>query len=162
MSDLARVTGLGKSSLYNYFPGGKEEMVEAVLERADSFITNKILGVAQTTTPLSVRIRKIVDAIEQFYADGRTACLLGQLATAPIGSSARETLSGAFELWIIAVAKLGCESGLTPECAREFGEDWVTQFQGALIVHGATRNIAPFERTMKRLLELSDDRSEFN
>lgn len=31
LSLLSKATGLGKGSLYNFFPGGKEEMMEAVL-----------------------------------------------------------------------------------------------------------------------------------
>ena len=37
LADLSAATGLGRSSLYHYFPGGKEEMARAVLDRADAW-----------------------------------------------------------------------------------------------------------------------------
>ncbi|TMV66254.1 helix-turn-helix transcriptional regulator, partial [Thioclava sp. BHET1] len=35
LSKITAATGLGKGSLYNFFPGGKEEMAEAVLAHVD-------------------------------------------------------------------------------------------------------------------------------
>jgi AcrR family transcriptional regulator len=39
-ASLARIsegTGLGKGSIYNFFPGGKDEMAEAVLDEIDGW-----------------------------------------------------------------------------------------------------------------------------
>ena len=47
LADLSRATGLGKSSLYHHFPEGKEQMAQAVLERATAVIDSEILGAAQ-------------------------------------------------------------------------------------------------------------------
>lgn len=37
LSLISATTGLGRASLYHHFPGGKEEMARAVLERADAW-----------------------------------------------------------------------------------------------------------------------------
>ena len=34
---LSQATGLGRSSLYHYFPNGKEDMASAVLSSADTW-----------------------------------------------------------------------------------------------------------------------------
>jgi TetR/AcrR family transcriptional repressor of lmrAB and yxaGH operons len=70
LADLSEATGLGKSSLYHHFPGGKEQMAEAVLERAKAFIQSAIADVAQSREPLTIRIRKVATAFDQIYAGG--------------------------------------------------------------------------------------------
>jgi AcrR family transcriptional regulator len=155
LADLSRATGLGKSSLYHYFPRGKEQMAEAVLGRAEALIDSAILGVAQGPEQLKVRVRKIVATLEQIYGGGRTPCVLGHLATAGIGTVARQRLRQSFEHWIDGISKLATEAGIPPARARNFGEDWVARLQGALILQAATADAGPFERALKALLDLS-------
>ncbi len=157
LADLSRATGLGKSSLYHYFPRGKEQMAEAVLGRAEELIQNAILAVAEGPEPLKARLRRIVGTLEQIYAGGRAACVLGQLAAAGVGAEGQQHLRGAFAHWIVAIEKLAKEAGMPPVRARNFAEDWVAQLQGTLILQAATGNLAPFERTMKTLLDLAKE-----
>lgn len=75
ITDLSRATGLGKSSLYHHFPDGKEQMAEAVLERATAVIDSEILNAARSSGTLKARIRKIVATLDQMYVGGRApAC----------------------------------------------------------------------------------------
>lgn len=157
LADLSRATGLGKSSLYHYFPGGKEEMAAAVLERATTSIDEAILKAAQAPEPLKLRIRKIVAAFDQMYAGGRTSCVLGQLATASIGTDSRRGLRAAFAQWIKAIAALAIDSGMSSARAREFAEDWVARLQGALILQAAIGDTGPFIRATDALLELAKE-----
>ncbi len=85
LADLSRATGLGKSSLYHYFPQGKEQMAEAVLARALALIDSAIVNAARAPEPLRLRLRKVAAALEQLYGGGRFSCVLGQLSTARIG-----------------------------------------------------------------------------
>jgi TetR/AcrR family transcriptional repressor of lmrAB and yxaGH operons len=155
LAELSQATGLGKSSLYHYFPGGKEEMAETVLSLATSFIHSAIAEVAKEPLSLRARIRKIVAALEHLYEGGRTACVLGQLAAANIGDRARQQLRAAFASWIDATAQLAVESGMSQAQARIFAEDWVARLQGSLILQSAGRDTAAFKRTMSSLLELA-------
>jgi Transcriptional regulator len=155
LADLSRATGLGKSSLYHYFPGGKEQMAEAVLEQATALIDAAIVEVAHEPQALRVRTRKIVAALEQLYQGGRAACVLGQLSTATIGTHARQNLRTAFAHWIDATACLAAESGMSQPQARVFAEDWVARLQGTLILQAAGGDTRPFKRAMNSLLELA-------
>ena len=47
LGQLSQATGLGRSSLYHYFPGGKEEMARAVLDRVDAWVHDAILAPMQ-------------------------------------------------------------------------------------------------------------------
>lgn len=157
LADLSRATGLGKSSLYHHFPEGKTQMAEVVLARAATLIDTAILDVAQAPGSLRVRVRKIVAALEQLYAGGRTLCVLGQLAAADVGATARQSLQRALEHWIKAIDGLAQEGGMSPARARAFAEDWVARLQGALILQAATGSTGAFERALQALLDLTKD-----
>jgi TetR/AcrR family transcriptional regulator, lmrAB and yxaGH operons repressor len=159
LADLSRATGLGKSSLYHHFPGGKEQMAEAVLERAIAMIDSEIVAAARSSGSLKSRLRKIVTAVDQMYESGRTPCVLGQLASSSIGASARQGLNAAFAHWIEAIDKLARESGMSASKARQFAEDWVARLQGALILQAANGDIGPYKRTMSALVELAKEDS---
>ena len=47
LAELSKATGLGRSSLYHYFPGGKDEMAVAVLERIDTWMRERALAAFQ-------------------------------------------------------------------------------------------------------------------
>lgn len=160
IADLSRATGLGKSSLYHHFPEGKEQMAEAVLERATAVIDSEILNAARSAGTLKARIRKIVGALDRMYVGGRTPCVLGQLATSSIGAVARHGLLLAFSHWIDAVEALARESGMSPARARHFAEDWVARLQGALILQAANGDLGPYKRAMAALTELAKDSTD--
>lgn len=155
LADLSHATGLGRSSLYHYFPEGKDQMAAAVLARAEGAINSQIFRVAQASESLSVRVRRIISALEHMYSGGRTFCVLGQLATASLGPSARGSLQNSFEQWTLAIAKLAWDGGMTHAQARNFAEDWVARLQGALILQAASGSTGPFKRALKALLDLA-------
>lgn len=157
LADLSRATGLGRSSLYHYFPEGKDQMAAAVLTRAEVVIDSQIFQAAQTPESLSIRVRKIVSALEQMYSGGRNLCVLGQLATASLGPSARKSLRNSLEQWTLAIAKLARDGGMRDARARDFAEDWVARLQGALIVQAANGSTGSFKRTLKSLLDLAKE-----
>ena len=130
-------------------------MAAAVLDRAQARVEGEILQVAQAPESLRRRVRKVVAALEQMYSGGRTPCVLGQLAVASLGPSARAALHVSFQRWVAAIAKLARDGGMTEARSREFAEDWVARLQGALIVQAANGNVSPFERALKSLLDLA-------
>ena len=155
LADLSRATGLGKSSLYHYFPEGKTQMAEAVLGRAVMLIDSAILDVAQAPESLKARLRKIATALREMYAGGRTPCVLGQLSSATIGTDARAHLQRSFAHWTRGIEILATDSGLPQARARQFAEDWVARLQGTLILQAATADTGPFERALQALLDLA-------
>ena len=80
LTDIAHATGLGKSSLYHYFPGGKEQMAAEVLrDLAHRLETSLFAPLAQDGRP-DEKLRHLIATIDAFYDGGRKACLLERLA----------------------------------------------------------------------------------
>ncbi len=57
LARLSKATGLGKASLYNYFPGGKQEMAATVLEYGNNLFQTTILKPLQADSPPEERIQ---------------------------------------------------------------------------------------------------------
>ena len=79
LAELSHGTGLGKSSLYHYFPNGKEEMALAVLRRVHAWMEeNAIVPLHGQGSPKE-RLERTLRALDSLYAGGKNACVLGNL-----------------------------------------------------------------------------------
>src|SRR5262245_55204338 len=68
LSELARVTGLGKASLYHHFPGGKSEMAEALARYAIADLDERAFRHLKSRAPWNERIGECIDGFAD-YAD---------------------------------------------------------------------------------------------
>jgi TetR/AcrR family transcriptional repressor of lmrAB and yxaGH operons len=151
LTQLSRVTGLGKSSLYHYFPAGKEDMTRAVLERlaerfrADLFDRLRAGGKPRT------RIDAMIGALDAFYRGGRETCLLASMVVGDTRERFRRELSAILEEWVTSLAGVLQDAGYTPAQARTRAEDAVIRVEGALILANGSGRFGVFERTLKQL-----------
>jgi AcrR family transcriptional regulator len=151
LAQLSHVTGLGKSSLYHYFPGGKEDMVRAVLERLEAQLTANLFAPLGGDGSVAERIEMMVAALDTFYRGGREACVLANLVLGSSREKFRPELQRIFSSWIDAIASALVETGLSPTAARERAADAVIRFEGALILTGALGDLDVFARTLRAL-----------
>ncbi len=66
-SDLMKATGLVKASLYHRFPGGKADMVNAILTEVDRQFAEYVVKPAFEEGEPQVRARKIARRLREFY-----------------------------------------------------------------------------------------------
>ncbi len=151
LNDLSKATGLGRSSLYHYFPGGKEEMVLAALERASQWMHQEIVAPLKGAGPPHERLQKMITALDQFYDSGNKPCLLGALVTGEGRQIFHTQIQGAFVALMEALATLLMEGGLSGAMAHERAEDAVVRIQGSLVLAGALNDPTPFQRVLHRL-----------
>lgn len=151
LSELSAATGLTRSSLYHYFPGGKEQMGEEVLAHLDHELAASVYEPLRSSGTPSRKLAVMIDAIDAFYAGGRKACLLERLCTAADRERFRRPLQQAFTAWMHAVETLCLEAGLTSSVARSRAEDFVVRVEGALVVCAGTQDFGVFARTLEDL-----------
>jgi AcrR family transcriptional regulator len=97
-------TGLGKGSLYHFFPGGKEEMAAAVLEEIERwFETNIFRPLREAADPLAA-IAETLDATEAYFRSGRRVCLVGAFALDDTRDRFAQAISRYFTAWRDALA----------------------------------------------------------
>jgi AcrR family transcriptional regulator len=151
LAEISNATGLGKSSLYHYFPGGKDEMAVAVLERIDAWMNAKALGALRSAGTPQARLRSMLRIIDEFYVGGRNACVLGNLVIGGSREKFQDDLAAAFGGWIAALRALAVEAGVRGPEAQQRAEDAVVRIEGALIVAGGLGDPAPFKRALRNI-----------
>src|SRR6266481_2431152 len=77
---ISERTGLGKGSLYHFFPGGKEEMAAAVLSEIEAWFTTKIFAPVQWDPDPQAAIDQMYLAVSEYFDSGKKVCLVGAFA----------------------------------------------------------------------------------
>jgi TetR/AcrR family transcriptional regulator, lmrAB and yxaGH operons repressor len=104
-AQLCAATGLGKGSLYNFFPGGKREMAAAVLADVDAWFTGSIFEPLRNALPGDpAAIFAMFEAVTAYFKSGRRICLQGAFALGRERDLFAETIAGYFERWIDSLA----------------------------------------------------------
>ncbi len=144
-------TGLGKGSLYHFFPGGKHEMAEAVLEDVHAWFEHSIFRPLRQDEDARRAVRVMFAATDTYFRSGRRVCLVGAFAL----GDARERFAGPinayFAAWRDALAAALRRAGVKPKAARARAEETVAGIQGALVAARALDDRALFGRMLKRL-----------
>ncbi len=151
LAELSRATGLGKSSLYHYFPDGKEGMGRAVLGRINEWMDAHILIPLRGSGAPRARLAAMLAALEAFYTGGKSACVLGNMV---VGSSRRlfqSELQTIFGSWVQGLEALAVESGVPRRLAHERAEDAVVRIEGALVLAGGLDDPTPFRRALRHV-----------
>jgi AcrR family transcriptional regulator len=154
LSDIAKATGLGKSSLYHYFPGGKEEMARAVLSSTLSWLRDEAAATLEADSEPKKRLNRALKAIERFYGGGKKLCPLGNLAVGHFREPFQRKLTAAFSTWIEMLTDLAVDAKIPHRIAEERAERAVVEIEGALILSAGLGDTGPFERALRRIPEI--------
>ena len=152
-ASLGRITartGLGKGSLYHFFPGGKEEMAAAVLAHVDEWFETTIYA-PLTRDPPDAAIAGMWAAVDTYFCSGARVCLVGGFALDVTRDRFAAAISGYFLRWIAALCAALVRAGSSVETATSLAEDAVAGIQGALVLTRATGETDFFGRTLARL-----------
>jgi AcrR family transcriptional regulator len=151
LSVIGERTGLGKGSLYHFFPGGKEEMAAAVLAEIDGWFRTHIFKPLEKDADAARAIRDMFDAVEEYFQSGRRVCLVGALALNESRDRFAPRIRGYFAAWADALEAALVRAGYGPKKAKARAEETLAAIQGALVLARAMHDPALFSRTLARL-----------
>jgi TetR/AcrR family transcriptional regulator, lmrAB and yxaGH operons repressor len=158
LSRISEATGLGRASLYHHFPGGKQEMAEAVIDYVGETFETVILAPLHRKGKPVDRIRAMSDRLTEFYNYGRDACLIALFSIGESNDLFHSQVNQALTAWIESLTNVSIEAGVPDLEARQRAENAVIQVQGALVLTRGLNSTKPFERVLQhlpeRLLEL--------
>lgn len=152
LRELSRRTGLGKSSLYHYFPGGKEQMAVDVLAHLDRTLRPVFESLSDGRPP-QVKLGALLDAVHAFYGAGKLACLLERLCASTDRARFSQPLRAAFAAFMEAFEEICRDAGLGQAAASARAESAVVRIEGALIVSAGIGDTGVFERTLREIRE---------
>jgi AcrR family transcriptional regulator len=153
LSKISQETGLGKASLYHHFPGGKDEMVETVIDFLENWLAQNILQPLSSPGDARMRLRQMCDRLSELYEGGQEPCLFAILLLGSARNVFHARIQTLFQAWINAIAAVLIEAGMDEELARQQGEDAAIAVQGSLILSQSLNDSAPFRRVIQQLPE---------
>lgn len=153
LSLITARTGLGKGSLYHFFPGGKAEMAQAVLDEIAAWFEAKVFAPLEQAQNPQNGIKLMFEAVDTYFRSGKQICLVGAFALNQTRDRFADTVSAYFERWASALAHALNKAGVTSDRAETLTEETLVRIQGALILARARSDPPTFSRTLQRLQE---------
>ena len=150
MSILSKATGLGKGSLYNFFPGGKDEMMDAVLADIDHWFATTVFTPLEQAHDPAAAITSMIGKVTTYFRSGGRVCLVGWVGLGSSGNAFSVRIKGYFARWISALAHCLEAGHVPPPQAGPLAEETVCGIQGAIILARALGEETTFTRIVRR------------
>lgn len=150
LSRITEGTGLGKGSLYHFFPAGKTEMAAEVLLHIDLWFSRRIFQPLEQSDALT-GFDDMWRAVDDYFLAGRRICLVGAFAVDSTRDRFAAAINGYFTRWIQALQQALRHAGLDGAEATALAEEVVAGIQGALILARALDDTDFFTRNLQRL-----------
>lgn len=151
MARITEKTGLGKGSLYHFFPGGKEDMAAAVLVDVDSWFEDRVFRPLATLAPAE-GLAAMWQAVDEYFHGGARVCLVGAFALDETRDRFASAIGAYFGRWIDVLAATLQARG--DEAPRQAALEIVGGIQGALVLARSLNNPGVFVETTARLRQL--------
>jgi AcrR family transcriptional regulator len=155
MLDAIADAGASRGSLYHYFPGGKEQLIEeatsvACDEYSAAFALLENLDAADAVPAMVAYWRAQVESTD--FAAGcpvAAAALSGDET-----SSARAQAGKGFAAWTTSIERMLRRSGVPAERAGSLASLTLSTIEGVVIVSLAQRSMEPMEHAAHELLAI--------
>ena len=152
LSMLSQASGLGRSSLYHYFPNGKADMAQAALHWVlDSFQQLVLAPLSQTEVAPSQRLQQCAQGLAEFYADGTRSCLLNLFSVGQAEILFQAQLQASTQAMLQSFASIVQTTGIEEVLAQQRAEQLVIAIQGALVVSRTLGNNQAFLNVLQTL-----------
>jgi len=144
-------TGLGKGSLYHFFPGGKAEMAACVLDGIEAWFETRMFRPLREDPDPAAALRAMLAATDSYFRSGQRICLVGAFALGAVRDTFAQRIDAYFAAWRDAVAAALGRAGVAEAKAVDLAEEAVTAIQGALVTASALQDPGLFGRTLDRI-----------
>lgn len=144
-------TGLGKGSLYHFFPGGKTEMAESVLANIQNWFEEHVFSPLLQSPHPQQAIAQMFISVSDYFRSGQRVCLVGAMALNTSRDPFILQISTYFQRWVTTLADALARSGLPPAQATNESVEIIGRIQGAIVLARATGNDALFAQMLSSL-----------
>ncbi|MES2170297.1 MAG: TetR/AcrR family transcriptional regulator [Actinomycetota bacterium] len=158
-SEVLKLTGAPRGSIYHHFPEGKDQLVAAAVDHAGAIATALIERSAGQ--PARVVTANFLEAWRQVLlrSDFHAGCSVLAVTVATDSPQLLEHAASVFRTWRLRLGELLAEGGMTADEAQSFAALLVSGAEGAVVLSRAEHSIEPFELVSGRLLRLVGDPS---
>lgn len=147
LKQILAESGAPRGSLYHYFPGGKEAIGEAAVERAGRLVREMLAELAERHREPEAFVRAYCEVMAGWMEESgfRSGCPIATtlLETAPESPSITAAGERAIEGWIHVVSGALERSGTPQTEARRKAQAIVAAVEGALLLARVRRSPRP-------------------
>jgi TetR/AcrR family transcriptional regulator, lmrAB and yxaGH operons repressor len=147
-AQIIKASGLGKGSLYNYFPGGKEEIAKAVLKQIECWFEENIFAPLDTNQDPEKVLEKMFVTVDTYFASGQRICLLGSFALYDAKEPFSAEIKSYFQRWISALSTYLQKQGLSEQESRNLAYAVMVTIQGGLVMAQAINDTDIFTQAI--------------
>lgn len=151
LSVISAKTGLGKGSLYNFFPGGKEEMASSVLDEVSDWFRREVYEPLRAAGEPHAQVAAMFETSAGYFESRQLVCLFGAFALGQERERFARAIGDYFTEWVCALASALTRCGTPEATARAVATDTVCGIQGALILSRAVQEPDLFRESLARL-----------
>lgn len=148
IASIAKATGIGKSSLYHHFPGGKDEMATAVMKAVNSWVAQNLVAPLLASGTREERIDAMLENVTTLYDGGKQPCVIASMMVGAEAGPVFPAIRAAFVDWMNALQRALEDTGASPTTAREAAQDAIARLQGALLLCRALDVRTPFSAAL--------------
>jgi TetR/AcrR family transcriptional repressor of lmrAB and yxaGH operons len=148
-------SGAPKGSLYFHFPGGKEELAIAAMERSATQLRDAMAALLDRSDDVNEALGDLIAGLAQGLArsDFADGCPIATVALETAGQSEamRVTAEAAFDSWLDVLRQRLVGAGVQPADAEERAVLVLAAIEGGLILARACRDVAPLLAVARQL-----------
>jgi TetR/AcrR family transcriptional repressor of lmrAB and yxaGH operons len=158
LNEIVARSGAPKGSLYFHFPGGKEQLAVAAMQRTGEQLRAAIAGILGSSEELGEALARLIDALAEGlersgYRDG---CPIATITLEAAGDSepVRTAAAMTFASWLEVLQKRLRRAGFSPSEATQRALLVLSSIEGALILARASRDRASLVAVREELRSL--------
>ena len=152
-SEVLSATGAPRGSLYHHFPGGKDQLVAAAVDRAGAVLADAMEPA--TDAPAPVVVARFLAIWRALLTRSRceAGCAVAAVTVATDSPDLLMHVSGVFRGWRELLGDLLQRGGLSREQASRFALLLIASVEGAVVLSRADQDLQPFEIVAQQLTE---------
>ena len=152
-SEVLAATGAPRGSLYHHFPGGKDQLVAAAVDRAGSVLTGAMAPVAGASADQVVARFLAIWRAVLTRSDCDSGCAVLAVTVASDSAELLAHATAVFRAWRERLADMLHQGGLDMGMARRFAMFMIASAEGAVVLSRADQSLEPFEAVAHQLTE---------
>jgi AcrR family transcriptional regulator len=152
-NEVLELTGAPRGSIYHHFPGGKDELISAAVDRAGAralkALDDRDNASAEEITAVFLDLWRELLTRSQF----RAGCAVLAVTVATDSPDLLHETGAVFRAWRGRLAELLEEGGLSTKEAAQFAATLVAASEGAVALSRAEQSMEPFDLVAEQLLD---------
>ncbi|MFF8187084.1 TetR/AcrR family transcriptional regulator [Microbacterium sp. NPDC016588] len=157
LSVIQQETGIGRGSLYHFFPDGKKDMARAVLDEVSAWFEERVFLPLRTSENAADAVAAMSHEVAEYFVSRELVCLYAAMTLGEEQDTFAESVRAYFTDWVDALSHALRAGGLEQEDAAAQALDAVAAIQGGLILARAYGDdetlLGIVRRTERRLLD---------